>query len=536
MFAFISQFRRLVVTPAGTVSWRVIAIVTGLVALPWLLLVVNRISPLTLGAEAIGYRFFHPWRIQNGDPGLPFLPQGQTLGLLHHVFVAVARLEAGGESRLRLHLDGFAFATNLSLTLALLGGLLLVRRQPIGFMLMAAILLFATYACRSGVYCLVDPDYYGFELASSLFVLGLVVRWHASPPRNLWASVALLGAMAGLMAGIKFTLAPTSLLALAVLLTGQPQPLRRRVEATALFGLVAALIFFAVLFLYYGGHASRLSGHFAMLDQFIKQGVGEERLWRSILAPSSAGADPGADYGYARIVFVVWLAAVSGGLVVCWRPFRPQLAVVLATTLLLACWHGWGLATRAAGTTLWEGCHCLLVGAAAVILILPTAPVRRAAGMTLGALLVAVAFVAGPPRLQQLLPVAALRAASDSIWGAHAEFRAAPGRRVFLIPDNNYTAGTVEETLMKGFSDHPTWAITTGEAMLRQFAGNLVVGHDPGAVPADATVFVVEFPHQPLASLSGRPVTRYPVAVFPWWIRAISLYRPVDTRTMPANP
>ena len=520
------------------VSWRFCLLIALLASVPWLVLLVSGISPITLASEAIGYRFFHPWRIQSGEPGLPFLPQGQTLGLFHHAIVFLFRSgSAANVTQLRAWLDGFAFATNFALTLTLFASVRLVRANRTAFIMVSSIVLFAIYACRSGVFSVIDPDYYGFELAATALVTGLGARWLLAPPKNFHSMIILLGVLAGLMAGIKFTLAPTCLLALAPVLFAPAFSAGRTVKGLAIFGLVAAVTFLVVLTMYYGGQLSRLAGHFHLLSQFIKQGISEDRFWPSLFAPGSAAANPGADYSYARLVLLVWAVSMAAGLKAWWRVRTIPLAAMLLVSATLCCLHGWGLFTRPAGTTLWEACLCLLASAANVGVALPLGHSRQVICLGSAALLAIVAGGASGRTFTESLPVAALRDASAAVWRAHDEFLISPAPRVFLIPDNNYTAGTVEETLMKGLSDHPTWEITTGREALRHFAGDMRVLHNPETVPPEASVLMVELQERPVAAwMKGRTATHYPIRVFPWWSRTISLYRPATAGTLSATP
>ena len=103
----------------------------------------------------------------------------------------------------------------------------------------------------------VDPDYYAFELAATIWVLGLAGNWAIEPPGNFWAGIAYAGGLAGLMAGLKFTLAATSLLLLPPLLFVPGRRLGIKLGGVLVFGGVASATFALVLLLYYRGNLAQ---------------------------------------------------------------------------------------------------------------------------------------------------------------------------------------------------------------------------------------------------------------------------------------
>lgn len=510
-----------------TEAWLPALLVCLLVSVPWLTLLVTQTSPIVLTSEAIGYRFFHPLRIQSGDAGTLFLPQGQTLGLFHHLLVLVVRLGSSGTFQpLRRCLDGFAFATNVLLAVTLFSALRLAARERLRFAMAAASTLFAVYGCRSGIYNMLAPDYYGFELAATIIVIGLAGRWSEAPPPRRGRALVGLGIMTGLMAGMKFTLAASSLLVLMPFLATPDLSFRRLVRELVIFCGSSAAIFLLVLAVYYCGHLSALPTHFRQLLSYVRQAGGEDRFWPSLFTPNAPAAEPGADYGYARFALVIWLVALTTAGFSLWSAWSRRLAVVAATALVLGLLHAWGLLTRPAGSTLWEACLCLLAGATGILTALPAGRWRKFGRIGSVGLLTIVAVTSGPRHLGQILPVGRLQAASAAIWQAHDQFMASPGKRIFLIPDNNFTAGTVEETLMKGASDFPSWQIKSGEWILHKLGGDMVVVHDPEQVPSAASVLMVETASRGFSAPSGYSVKKWDLVIYPWWPRTLALYRP----------
>lgn len=82
---------------------------TFLQALPWLLLLINNVSPVAFAAESIGYRYFHTCRLLHGDKSGVWLPQGQTLGVLY--LGAQRLLDWFDATALRNRVDLFCYGT-----------------------------------------------------------------------------------------------------------------------------------------------------------------------------------------------------------------------------------------------------------------------------------------------------------------------------------------------------------------------------------------------------------------------------------------
>ena len=517
------------------IKWEVLllALVLVAVSLPWLILLVGGVSPITLTAEAIAYRFIHVFRLQSGEAGPVFLPQGQTLGLYHHLLVAIDRWGApAGLKPLRRWFDGFAFGTNALLALVVLASfrLILPRRRIAG--LTAAALLFAVYGCRSGIFFMLDPDYYGFELAATVLVIGLAVRWNGAAPAN--RTGAMIGI--GVLAGLKFTLAATTLLVVLPLWTAPAVKWWRRIGEGLGFGLAAVAAFLGVLWAYYLGRISALPVHFRMLAAFVKNPGSEARFWPSLFTPGSPAANPGADYGYARLVLLVWLAATVAGLVGVGLAWRRRLAATLAVSIGLTALQAWGLIQRPAGTTLWEVSVFLLAAAICTLLELPAGTNFRRVSVVLAVVLALAAAVNGPPRLRQSVPLGRLQAVSRAIWEAHAALMAAPPPHVFVFLDGNHVAGTVGEVLLKGAQDFPSGHLGQGREALRALGGDLQVQSDPNHVPAGATVLMVEAPGETFPELeAGHRVTAWDVGIFPWWPRTLVLFQPTADRA-PSAP
>jgi hypothetical protein len=494
-----------------------------------LILLLDRISPITLVSEGIGFRFVRPFRMQIGELGPLILPQGNTLGLFDHILIAIDRLVSPGEPKpLRAWLDGFAFANEIIFSLLALLALWLGRHHRTGRRLVAAMLLFSVYASRPGIFIILDPDYYAFELAMTLLLVVFAVRWIDNPPTSRMRAIVGLGIFAGLMAGLKFTLAATTLLVLLPLLAAAGDSWWRKCREASVFGLVAGLVFLGVLAAYYLGDLRALPVHFQMLASFVHSAGGEAKFWPSLFTPGSPKADPGADYGYARVVLIVWLATMGGAGVLLLSQWRLRLAVTAGTSVGLAALHLSGLVTRPAGSTLWDICLCLLAGTICTLTELPKGGTSRFLSTGTCLLLASYALVGGPRRFEQLIPLKRTKAVSDAIWQSHQELMSAPPPHIFVFLDGNHVGGTVEEAIMKGCLDFPSGQLNRGKEALRELTGDLEIRNSTADIPANASVLLVEAPGDRFPELErGRSATKWDLSLYPWWPRSVALYRPV---------
>jgi hypothetical protein len=393
-----------------------------------------------------------------------------------------------------------------------------------------AALLFAVYGCRSGIFFILDPDYLGFELAGTLLVIALALRWRDSPPKSRIGAMVGLGVMAGLMTGLKFPLAATSLFVVVPLLFLHGTGWLRRFREGAVFAFVSLAVFLAVLFTYYLGRSSALPVHFRMLAEFVKHPGVEDRFWASLFEPGSAAANPGADYGYARIVLLVWLSATIVGLVALTIAWRRRLAVILAVSITLSALHIRGLIQRPAGTTLWEISVFLLGASICTMMELPDSAYSRRAFTCMTLFLAIAAAICGAPRMRQSFPLSRLQSVSNAIWESHRELMAAPGPHVFIFLDGSHVAGTVGEVLLKGSQTFPTPQITSGMEALRALGGDLQIFNSTSQVRPGDNVMIVEAPGEHFPELEkGRSTTKWDAEIFPWWHRTIALYRPAGT-------
>lgn len=469
-----------------------------LVSLPLLLLVSAGVSPLPVVTESLAYRYFNSLRVLEGERGLVFIVQGQAPGLVNHGLVWLLGAAGIPLTDLRTRLDLFTY---VFLGLNAVGTVIVValavvdrRFRWTDCLTVAIVPIWATYSSQGALSLSLRPDYYVVEgLLTTAAVYLFLRQWRADRPQSLVQWTVGLGVLAGIMAATKIGLFWTGLLAAAPVLLFGAGPLRLALRCT-LFVFVAIAVFFFVTLAFYRFDASIMPEFLARWLAFVSNPGSEDRFWISLLFPGSPGANPSADYGYGRLVLALWGLAILISVASAasrWRTDPRGLAVPVMV-LALGGWQMLGLVVRPAGTTLYEiGLFAVASGG----VLLATLPGLRArtwsiAGWT--AVLAVHCVVSGLVNGPIIWPLSAFRESSATVWQAHAWLQQRAQPVVVFIPDNRHTAGTVEEALLKGMSDLPTWNIGQGKALLSEMAPRLSFQQSLAEVPSGVTVFWIE--------------------------------------------
>ncbi len=492
----------------------VTGVACALFALPLGLLTYYRADYLTFANESLAYRYFACERIQHGERGTVWLPQGQLLGVVQHgVLFAVRHLTPWAGNDLRHLSNAFAAGTSLANVLAMWAVFLSVGRARTfswsDKLLVFVVGLAPIYGTGSaGAYYGVLPDYYHTDvvlvtLAAAVFIWQL----RAGPAARPMLRAALLGALAGLFVANKITLAVAGgMVVFPALCAGGPGP---RAWACRLLAAAASALgsFLLVLLAFYLFHPAAVAEMFPRWAGFAHSAGAEPSFWR--LGFWHYARQCG--YGW---VIAFWLVASLAALALVRRPVGPaRLPAALAVLNLLAglaC--GYCLFRRPAGTTFFE-VAVLLTGLAAMALALVGGQRPRHA-LTLATAAAWVILAAATfPWQSTLLGFRDSARAGDQCWAVHQDIlRVAGGRKIIVVlPDNSYTNGGVQEFLLKGVSDFPTWYVSErGQRLLEQFAPHMDFRSDGGRTPPGAAL-----PKGSLVVWFGSPdvppvVDRYP--------------------------
>lgn len=480
---------------------RFAAVCMLLQALPWLMLLGQKISVVAFATESVGYRYFHSYRILHGEKSAIWEAQGQTLGVFHHGLNIL--LTMAGVEDLRLRLEWFGYGT-LAVGTLLWGAVCyrLARLPGSAWQdrwLPALAGLFAWYGCFWGRASAMLPDYYSWEIIATVGAAGLFLSQLRRPePTPLLGRAALLGALAGLMAGIKFTLLPAALLpVLPWFMT--PGSRSKLTAAGAAWIAGAGLALGLILSAYYLFDFAQLGVAIQAWRSFVAAPGAEPGFVTRLLNPFGPIVRPWDDHQFVPFIGLLWLVAL-GLFVASARPPRIEMRYPLLLAgffISTAVLHGYAVLKRPAETTLFETALFFAVSGALLLCSSPQIPsLRRAATVWLGLLagwcifsVVRYAPTAGT--------YARLRETSQNTWALH-HWLTASGRPLLIVfPDNRYVANTVEECLMKGFSDTPSWNITQGQSLLDRIAPNRRFVQQLDAIPPGHIIMWTEIPGQP---------------------------------------
>lgn len=433
--------------------------VASLTALPLVLAWWYAADFVFLANESTAYRYFFVERLHAHETPAPWQLQGHTIGLWHRLIFTFL---PDADLRTRLNLFGLWSGV---LPMVIVAGTLLygARLGWTRLALLCAVSLIPVYgAARTGWEWRLAPDY--LALTAALLPLVVALVWRGGHP-------LLLGALVGLAAANKITLLPFAALVLIV-------PLLCRPLRTMLLGATGALLSFVLVFLLL---------YDARLDQIARS----LSLWYGVIAGNSYGESA----FWARLPTYLrgtygWLigGSLAGMAVAVMRPPRCWLAWVLPVAVLcVASLSLYTVVKRPASTTLYETATLLV--ACAVLLLGQQAHVRVArwaswALVAASALLCVVTFD-GYTMWQS---ISTSRAHADHRWQMHAGLLARGKPVVVVIRDNNATLLTVEELLLKGYADMPTWMIGAARPSLNRHAPGMsfrTVQSEPGAAPND---------------------------------------------------
>ena len=523
---------------------RAIVIALGIAAacaFPAIYLAAHRVSLVGVVPESLGYRYFMSLRILEGGGDFVFIIQGQTLTVAQHAIqLALSHLIGLPVTDLATRLDAFGYAT-LALNAALMGAVLVLgfgdgRLSGIDRWLVGTVAISAVYSSRSGLSAAMTPDYYFTEAAFTVLALVVFLRQARGTPADGVGGAATLGFIAGLMAATKLTLVLGGVVAAAPMLLAARSSAARLARVASIFAatVVATFLLVTATFYLFDLHALAESLHRWL--KFVGNPGGDAEFWVTFLAPYLGATNPGADYGYARILLVLSSAVVVAAAVLAWRLTRQVhvLLVPLGLTVLGAA-HVVGLVRRPAGTTLYEVVLFATLAAAASIAVIPRSSARTGLATAFCAVVLAHAGVSAIANFPALLPAEALHASGRSAWEVHRWLRAQARPVLVYIPDNRYCGGTVEEVLMKGMSDLPTWNITTGGALLARVAPGFSFHQRLASVPPGSAILWLDVPGESLLAQTpaledavARPGTvcrRWELATYPHWTHTATACR-----------
>jgi hypothetical protein len=506
-----------------------------------LILALTGVSLVVVASESVAYRYFIDLRLLRGEPGL-FVPQGHSVGAIQHLIIWAQQAVLGiPPQRLRATLDTFGYLT-LAISWACTAAVLVMafssRRLDGGEKsAIGAVALGAVYASASGISMVMMPDYYGFETAITVSALAAsMFAWHREWTKPAWRAATAIGLFGGLALATKVTLVMTGSLPMLVVLAKSTASIKTRFADAIVFAVASLISGLLIVAAAYRFDWSIVVRSIDPWLSFVRNAGSEPNFWASVFWPFTTGGEAGANYLYALVLLPVLggLATIAVARTIAAGQVR---AAILGSLVLAAmALHFWALFRRPAGTTLWEITLFWSAGTALTSCVMTRDRWRRGAQAAFVAVMLVVCTASTAVNLPRLVPLRVLRQSTMQIWEAHSFLHRGDGEKVVVIPDNRYAIGSVEEVLMKGTSDFPSWTITSGQTVLDEVVPRLRFRQQLEELSSGAAVMWIDIPDEQrltdrfpaLARRAAKARCRnWDVATWPWWPRRIVVCPPV---------
>ncbi len=456
------------------------AAATSLYALPLLAAILVNADFTALANESIAYRYFAVDRIQGGERGNIWLPQGHLTTTIQHIVGGVVNAVdavSGLSFRGRLGLFGhLTLATYAAIAAGLFALAARDRRLTWGQRsLIALIVLVPTYAAGIvGFHIHLLPDYQ----ALSTLLLGwssyLIFSSRSSSQVYTHLAMALRrGAFIGLLIANKITLAPAGMLiALATAFAGEE---KRGIKRTSLYlagimvGTVAVTIF--VISAFYLFRVRAIVEMAPRWWKFVGDPGTEPNFWVNIALFTREY------FAYGAIFFLIALIAFLSSLLAKWSSDHFFILVGSLATLAACIVF---VQSRPAHSTFFDVFVLLIFASSVLIGTLPENGRWRALpAIAIAAWLIAV--VTTFPARQALLMLQQSRDMGNERWDFFESTRrmSAGARVLVVIPDNEYAHGGVHELLLKGAAAFPTWGVDeAGYRIVGRYSAGLRFYHE----------------------------------------------------------
>jgi hypothetical protein len=459
-------------TPPRTWTLAAAFLVCGtLLFVPLIIFLMNEGSYLQTAHESLAYRYFFPYRLASGEQAALWTPQGWTTAILQRVIFLIEGFFVSPESALRESMELFGALTTAVqavLGLALLGVAFWDRALDWIQKASVAMALLIPVYCTANVgwqYWML-PDYYQLNV---VLLAGLAYASFKSDclvDGKSWITRAiLLGTFLGVVVANKVSLAIACMVPLIPVVIGRGS-WRRTALVLVISGASAIGAVLATWLLMYAPRWSTISRGLELWFQYA-QAPGGDVHWSTDFVQQSL-----RPYNY-DVMALLYVAVWLGVAVLLWSSlgWRSRWLGVSAALILLAAVAPLPVLVRLSGTTLYEIFLTLTTVTAVQLGLLGHLDKVGRAGRRVLALAVLAFFVAcgiQPIRTfanwrPWIEHVKQSRNRAELVWSLQRAMQAPQRPIIFITPNNDYRFATVEEALLRGFSDFPTWSISTGQ-------------------------------------------------------------------------
>ena len=491
--------------------------------------------------ESLSYRFFYSWRLIGEGGDILLHPQGHLLTAIQNIFQSLSiGLNSPSPTSLLIQLEAFGYFT-LSIAVVMICALFMfVARTPTipisSRLLIVAVVVWGFYGSRSGISALVTPDYYSFEVIITGFALLFFARQqHAELTISLRGALGL-GAFAAIATGVKISLLPTAVIPVWIVVHRVALLRQRWFRLGIAFGLGYVLMLLVILLTYFWFNFSDVTATFRVWANFINAPGGEESFWVNLFA-SQTGIDlVGAAYSYALVIVPVAVGLTIYLFVRAYKLGRVADSALIGMLLISSAIAIYFVVHRPAGTTLWESSVHVSAAVAAALIVMNDSKSIRFLTYILTGLLTILSLISAVDNFPKVVHIDRFAASSIAIREIRSETLRHP-RLLFVIPDNNNTAGTVEEGIMKGVSDFPTWRIGSGRRYLEIISPGLSFAQDDYSLKADTAVIWIDADDAPPITSAMPQIAiridstaicrKWRVETWPWWKKTVHICGPV---------
>lgn len=428
------------------------------VLLPPTYLYLSNVFPMVYASESIGYRFYHSLRILEGDFSVR-LPQGHLINLLQKIKIFIAWFNLGNLSfQTPEILFKFSYYTiALNCTLLLIGsGLFFINnyKSILRMFIFYLIILLAIYGSRSGISAWVSPDYYATEIGLIALSFGL---FFAGNKDQVLPSKLLGGIVFGAILATKINLVLIPISLLIICNIDKPKKIITILYLIVCYITLGLVTWAFILAAFYWPKPLEAINWFSWFYNFAKNPGGEVHFWENlfVLTPK---LHQGADYTYFSITVAFFIICIINQIKNKTQRFSLLYSITIGILSIYL------LIKRPAGTTLWEISLLLLVLSGCLLM----KEIKTSKSLLLFLIWFFQLALKTPADCQYLIFNKELKNSSISIQNIHQKVLES-SKILCFFPSNENTCGSIEEGILKGFSDFPSWQMTDGKRILLKY-------------------------------------------------------------------